>query len=26
VSLRPPRRLLHWGKIAFEKYWLWSRF
>jgi sulfide:quinone oxidoreductase len=23
IRLRPPTRLLHWGKIAYEKYWLW---
>lgn len=26
INLKPPGMLLHWGKIAFEKYWLWSRF
>jgi len=26
INLRPPSMLLHWGKVAFEKYWLWSRF
>ena len=26
IALKPPSRLRHWGKIAFEKYWLWSRF
>lgn len=26
IDLKRPSRLLHWGKIAFEKYWLWSRF
>lgn len=25
INLRPPSMLLHWGKVAFEKYWLWSR-
>jgi sulfide:quinone oxidoreductase len=23
IHLRGPSRLLHWGKVAFEKYWLW---
>ena len=23
IRLKPPSRLLHWGKIAYEKYWLW---
>lgn len=26
IELKPPNRLRHWGKIAYEKYWLWSRF
>jgi sulfide:quinone oxidoreductase len=26
IRLRSPSALLHWGKIAYEKYWLWSRF
>lgn len=26
IDLKRPSVLLHWGKIAFEKYWLWSRF
>ena len=26
IALRPPSVFLHWGKIAFEKYWLWRRF
>lgn len=26
IDLKRPSMLLHWGKIAFEKYWLWSRF
>ena len=26
IALKPPSMLRHWGKIAFEKYWLWSRF
>lgn len=26
IRLKPPSRWLHWGKIAYEKYWLWSRF
>ena len=26
IRLRAPSALLHWGKIAYEKYWLWSRF
>lgn len=26
IALKPPSILRHWGKIAFEKYWLWSRF
>jgi len=26
ITLRTPSTLLHWGKVAFEKYWLWSRF
>ena len=23
IRLRPPSSMLHWGKIAYEKYWLW---
>lgn len=23
IRLRAPSAMLHWGKIAFEKYWLW---
>lgn len=26
IALKPPSMLLHWGKVAYEKYWLWSRF
>ncbi|MDP2240980.1 MAG: FAD/NAD(P)-binding oxidoreductase [Burkholderiales bacterium] len=26
IDLKPPSILRHWGKIAYEKYWLWSRF
>ncbi|OGA51586.1 MAG: pyridine nucleotide-disulfide oxidoreductase [Betaproteobacteria bacterium RIFCSPLOWO2_12_FULL_62_13] len=26
IKLRAPSALLHWGKVAYEKYWLWSRF
>jgi sulfide:quinone oxidoreductase len=26
IRLRPPSPWLHWGKIAYEKYWLWSKF
>lgn len=26
IALKPPSMFLHWGKVAFEKYWLWSRF
>lgn len=26
IRLRQPGRLLYWGKVAYEKYWLWSRF
>lgn len=26
INLKPPSRLLHWGKVAYERYWLWSRF
>lgn len=26
IRLRQPGRLLYWGKVAHEKYWLWSRF
>lgn len=26
IVLKPPSKFLHWGKVAFEKYWLWSRF
>jgi sulfide:quinone oxidoreductase len=26
MRLRPPGRLLHWGKVLYEKYWLASRF
>ena len=26
IDLKRPSMLLHWGKIAYEKYWLWSRF
>lgn len=26
ITLRAPSTLLHWGKAAYEKYWLWSRF
>lgn len=26
MRLRPPGRLLHWGKVIYEKFWLASRF
>lgn len=26
IRLRPPSAWLHWGKVAYEKYWLWSNF
>jgi len=26
IALKSPSRLLHWGKVAYEKYWLWRRF
>ncbi len=26
VHIRGPSRRLHWGKVAFEKYWLWRWF
>jgi sulfide:quinone oxidoreductase len=26
IKLRAPSTLLHWGKVVYEKYWLWSRF
>lgn len=26
VNFRRPRRIWHWGKILFEKYWLWRWF
>jgi len=26
IRLRPPGRLLHWGKVVYEKFWLASRF
>lgn len=26
IKLKAPSMLLHWGKVAHEKYWLWSRF
>jgi sulfide:quinone oxidoreductase len=26
VNFRRPRRIWHWGKILFEKYWLWRHF
>lgn len=26
IKLKAPSMLLHWGKAAYEKYWLWSRF
>jgi hypothetical protein len=26
IALKPPSMLLHWGKVAYEKYRLWSRF
>lgn len=26
VKLKTPGRLWHWGKIAFEKYWMWRWF
>jgi sulfide:quinone oxidoreductase len=24
IAMRSPSRLWHWGKIAFERYWLWK--
>lgn len=24
IALRSPSRLWHWGKVAFERYWLWK--
>lgn len=24
IKMRPPSRLWHWGKVAFERYWLWK--
>jgi len=26
IRLKPPGRMLHWGKVLYEKYWLASRF
>lgn len=26
VSMKSPARIWHWGKILFEKYWLWKWF
>ncbi|MCP8316040.1 MAG: NAD(P)/FAD-dependent oxidoreductase [archaeon] len=26
VNLRRPSRIWHWGKVLFEKYWLWKHF
>lgn len=26
VNMKPPARMWHWGKILFEKYWLWRWF
>ncbi|MBI5328700.1 MAG: NAD(P)/FAD-dependent oxidoreductase [Deltaproteobacteria bacterium] len=26
IKLKNPGRLWHWGKIAFEKYWMWKWF
>lgn len=26
IALKPPSILLHFGKVFYEKYWLWSRF
>lgn len=26
IRLRPPSAWLHWGKVAYEKYWLWRNF
>src|SRR3989337_4109588 len=26
VKLRSPSRIWHWGKILFEKYWMWRGF
>lgn len=26
VNMKPPARMWHWGKIFFEKYWLWKYF
>lgn len=24
IRMQPPSRIWHWGKIAFERYWLWK--
>jgi len=24
ITLRPPSPVWHWGKVAFERYWLWK--
>ena len=24
ITLRPPNRFWHWGKVAYERYWLWK--
>jgi len=24
ITMRSPSRLWHWGKVAFERYWLWK--
>lgn len=26
ITMKPPARIWHWGKILFEKYWLWRWF
>jgi sulfide:quinone oxidoreductase len=26
ITLKPPSILMHFGKVWYEKYWLWSRF
>lgn len=26
VKMKRPGRLWHWGKVLFEKYWLWKWF
>jgi sulfide:quinone oxidoreductase len=24
IRMRSPSRVWHWGKVAFERYWLWK--